>query len=692
MHVSSEDRDGDASGSTPLRTPTPGQDLTAAATDHTSHAAGCACPRTADLDGDGLAASSRRTFLRGAGVLGASAAAAGLLGATPAFAAPAFTTSGDEQRDPYGQTTMAPAPRGTWRPDPDSPRFTFVVMPDTQYMFDQDRIHPVPMEASFSYVLDPEGRAGGQDENIVFLAHLGDVTQNGLAEEYAAATKVFDMLDRAGAAYGVLAGNHDVSSDDQRGPTPYLDTFGPARAKKTSGYHSSSPDGYNTSHIFRAAGREWMVLSLDWRLSDKGFAWANDVIAKNPTLPVIVTTHEIVGSFDDGTAGLSGYGQQMWDGLIKDNDQIFLTLNGHYWPPGSTVMKNSAGNDVHLHITNYQDRYYGGAGMIRSYRFDLNRGMIDIATFSPWIRELAAKGEANALAAQEVELTSPVDYFSMAIDFEKRFAGFAPVPARSPRPARRMLVPGTLAYWRFDGGGAAGSDVSPSTVVQDQAGHGNDLVFQQVPGTPAHALTWTGDHHPDQPGHGSLVFAGQGGPVSGAYFQTADKAPINGETFERGYTFEAFFKVPQDWSSSRNAWSSMLSRAGSAGQAGKNGPSATADEPIFTISLSGGLELQWNVYPLNQNGATTAWSHLLKPEEWWHVAVVNDGRVSKLYVNGCEEGRNPTTPAIGLTTLHQPFLLGGYQWAGTVSQVFHGSIGDVRIVNRPLPVSQFMIA
>ncbi|MBK3575320.1 metallophosphoesterase [Streptomyces sp. MBT65] len=652
---------------------------------HERHAAGCDCPRTADLDGDGVAASSRRTFLHRAGALGAGTAAAGLLGAAPAHA-----ERGDA--DPYGQTTMSSVPRGKWDPDPDNPRFTVVVMPDTQYMFDQDRIHPVPMEASFRYVLDPAGRAGGNDENIVFLAHLGDVTQNGLPEEYAAVTKVFDMLDRAGASYGVLAGNHDVRADDQRGATPYLDTFSPARARKTPGYHSSSPDGYNTAHIFLAGGWSWLLLSLDWRLSAKGFAWANAVIAANPTLPVIVTTHEIVGSDEDGAAELSDYGQQLWDGLIKDNDQVFLTLNGHYWPPGSTVLKNSAGNDVHLHITNYQDRYYGGAGMIRSYRFDLDRGMIDVATFSPWIRELADKGELNALAAKELELTSKVDYFSMTIDFEKRFAGFAPVPPRKPRPARRMLLPGTLAYWRFDEGGTAGSEVAAGTVVRDQAGHGNDLILRTVPNTPAHALTWTADHHPDQPAHAGLVFTGQGNPVSGAYLRTVDTAPLNRETFARGYTFEVFFKVPADWDGGRNGWSSMLSRAGTAAQAGKNGPAATADEPVLTLSLSSSVELQWNAYPLNQNGATTAWSHLLQQEEWWHVAVANDGRISKLYVNGCEEGRNPTSTAVGLTTLDMPFLLGGYQWAGAVSQVFHGTIGDVRITDRALRPGQFMNA
>ena len=41
----------------------------------------------------------------------------------------------------------------------------------------------------------------------------------------------------------------------------------------------------------------------------------------------------------------STYGQQVWDELINDNDQIFLTLNGHYWPPGRTTKQNAAGHD-----------------------------------------------------------------------------------------------------------------------------------------------------------------------------------------------------------------------------------------------------------------------------------------------------------------------------------------------------------
>ena len=657
---------------------------------HSGHAQDCACPRTADIDGDGPAAAGRRTFLRGAGLLGAGAGASalGLLGAAPAMAADR------EPSDPYDLTAMTPAPRGRWSPDPESRQFTVMVLPDTQYLFDDDRIHPVPLEASFRYVLGGGSRAVGEDDNIVFMAHLGDVVQNGLAEEYAAATKVFTMLDKAGAAYGVLAGNHDINSSttDQRGSTPYLDTFNPARAARSSTFHSASPDGYNTCHIFRAAGHEWMLLSLDWRLSDAGFAWANAVIAANPTLPVIVTTHEIVSADDTGAATLSAYGQQLWDGLINENDQIFLTLNGHFWPPGSTTLTNKAGNDVHLHITNYQDLYYGGAAMIRSYRFDMNRGTIDVSTFSPWIRELAAAGEMNLLASQQIELTSSVDRFSVAIDFDTRFAGFAPVAPRPARPAKQMLVRDTLAYWRFDNGGDDGSAFGKAQVVKDLTGLGNDLVCQGVPGSAADALTWSSDHHPDQPGHGSLVFKGQGSPVLGDWLQTVPTAPVNDATFAHGYTFEAFFKVPADWDPSQNAWTGILSRWGMSSEAGKHGGSTDPQEPIVTLSLSDNPALQWCVYPLNQTGSSTNWGDELPLDSWWHVGVVNDGTHTKLYLEGCEVARNPSTPAVGLTTLKRPWMLGGYEYGGVINQIFNGSIGDVRIVNRALPVSQFMLS
>ncbi|MDX3451500.1 Tat pathway signal sequence domain protein [Streptomyces sp. ME02-8801-2C] len=600
------------------------------------------------------AGAGRRTFLRATALIGAAATTSVAL--------------------PTAAEALTDKARSSWRPDTESRRFTLAVMPDTQYLFDGPSIDRAPVEASLRYLLEH-----GRDENIVFLSHLGDLTQNGAAPEIAAIGEAFRLLDRRGVGYSVLAGNHDVKSSttDQRGASPYLDVFGPERFKGKKTFGGASADGYNTFHVFQAGGREWLVLALDWRLSDKGYAWAKDVLAKHPTLPVILTTHELVVEDDS----LSDYGQQLWDRLIADHDQIFLTLNGHYWPAGRATRRNAAGHDVELHLTNYQNRYFGGAAMIRLYRFDLDRNTIDVETVSPWILGRAAKG-LNELERQEIELSGDADRFSVDIDFAERFAGFAPVPARPARPASKMVVPGTVAYWRFDGqqDGAA-----LTGTVRDRSGHGNDLTLVSVGGG---TLNWSSDHHPHQPGHGSLDFNGFKSPLKGAYLRTVDGAPLNSATFRAGYTIEAFYRLPADWDPDHHAWAGVVSRTGTGGAAGKTADDP--DEPLATLSLSNDREPQWAMRPLNQQGIATNWGQETPLETWWHLAVVNDGRHTTLYVQGCPVVRNPTATSTGITSVGLPWLLGGYEYAGKIDQILHGRLGDVRIVERALPVSSFM--
>ncbi|MEU6143598.1 LamG-like jellyroll fold domain-containing protein [Streptomyces sp. NPDC047081] len=594
--------------------------------------------------------AGRRSFLRATALLGAAA--------TAGVALPAVAEA-------------APATASGWRPDSTSRRFTLAVMPDTQYLFDGPSIDKAPVEASLRYLLEQGDESG---ENIVFLSHLGDLTQNGATAEFAAISEAFELLDRKGVGYSVLAGNHDVKSSttDQRGATPYLDAFGPQRFKGRKTFGGASDDGYNTYHLFRAAGREWMVLALDWRLSDKGYAWAKDVLARHPKTPVILTTHELVVEDDQ----LSSYGRQLWDQLVADHDQIFLTLNGHYWPAGRATRKNAAGNDVHLHLTNYQNRYFGGAAMIRLYRFDLDRNVIDVETVSPWILGRAKKG-LNELERQEIELSGDADRFSVDIDFADRFAGFDPVPARPARPASQLLVRGTAAYWRFDS--------AVSGTVRDLSGNGNDLTVVSVGGG---TLGWSADHHPDQPGHGSLEFTGYKSPLKGAYLQTVDKAPLNSAVFKDGYTIEVFYRMPADWDPDHNAWAGLVSRRGTGGAAGKTGDDP--DEPLATLSLSNDREPQWAMRPLNQEGIATNWGQETPLETWWHLAVVNDGRHTTMYVQGCPVVRNPKASAVGITSVGEPWLLGGYTYADQIDQILHGRLGDVRIVSRALPVTSFM--
>ncbi|NOL43675.1 Tat pathway signal sequence domain protein [Kribbella sandramycini] len=570
-------------------------------------------------------------------------------------------------------TTAARATTSSGRVDTEHPRFTVAVVPDTQYQFDQDRGDAAPLTATFEYLV--EQRAA---ENLVFVAHLGDVVENALPEEFAQADPVFKVLDRARMPYSVLAGNHDIDgskTDDARGDSAYLRTFGPQRFRRMTTYGGSTANGYNSYHVFRAAGRQWLLLAMDWRPSDASFAWARSVIAAHPRLPVILTTHELVYA-DSGVAELSGHGNRVWDQLVKDNDQIFLTLNGHFWPSGRLTRQNAAGNDVHLHLANYQDRYYGGSGMVRLYHFDLARNTIDVETIAPWI--LGQKpGERNELAEGEIELTDDVNRFSVPIDFEQRFARFAPVAVRPARPARQLVIPGTAAYWRFDG--------AVTDRVVDHSGQGNHLTRVQLAGELPSAST---EFHPDQPGHASWLFPGGKNPARGGYLKTADNAPLNALTFRGGYTIEAFVKLADDGQD--HAWEGLISRLGTGRDAGKTGDDP--DEPVVKLGFSGGRQVQWAVYPVDRNTTFTNWGHEQVAGRWFHLAVVNDGRHSTVYVDSSELLRNPATRSSGLATAGRPWLVGAGHYANTVDQGFAGHIGEVRIVSRALKPSEFLNA
>jgi hypothetical protein len=284
------------------------------------------------------------------------------------------------------------------------------------------------------------------------------------------------------------------------------------------------------------------------------------------------------------------------------------------------------------------------------------------------------------LAEGEIELTDPTNRFSIPIDFTARFAGFDPEPARPARPARDLVIPGTVAYWRLDG--AVGSR------VVDHSGRGNDLTAVLLPGSPADSLKASTEHHPDQPAHASWIFAGRKNPARGGYLRTADEAPLNRLTFRDGYTIEAFVKLADDGLD--HSWEGLLSRMGTGADAGKTG--SDPSEPVVNLAFSGGRQLQWAVYPLDKNDTFTNWGHEEIAGRWFHLAVVNDGRHTTLYIDSSELLRNPATPSNGLTTTGAPWLLGANHYANTIEQSFAGHIGDLRIVDRPLSPKHFLTA
>jgi concanavalin A-like lectin/glucanase superfamily protein len=280
----------------------------------------------------------------------------------------------------------------------------------------------------------------------------------------------------------------------------------------------------------------------------------------------------------------------------------------------------------------------------------------------------------------------------MKLSFKDRFA---PITAVKPLPAvaaDKVVIPGTLAYWRFEGQG--GMPVPEGGVaVRDLSGHGNDLTRVTLPNGTLNDMTYTREFHPAQPSRGSLFINGsnQNPSQGGAYLRTADGAPLNAETFKNGYTFEAFVRLPEDCCGDKHGWMGMLSRMGTGLDLGRTGQE-DPEQPLVTLTMSPSREFQWAVAPFTNADLVTNWSFRTPALNWYHVALVNNGKTTDMYINGSKDVRNSHNLSVGLQTIGDFWLVGATHYSHSVGQSFYGWMGDVRITNRPLSVREFMIS
>lgn len=673
----------------------------------------------ADAHTDTASLTDRRSLLRGAAGLSALALGSGLMGAESAHAAGGAITS-----------------------------FALAVLPDTQFYSRyattdegqqfQNRYGSTPYAAQTGWIAQ-----NALAYNIPFVIHLGDVVdQQSKPTQWAVADAAMQKLEAARVPYSILAGNHDVINDDdyhqpadqgsgtdaQRNLSaePYLKWFPASRAARQTTFKERDSSGFHEYHLFQAHGVTFMVLSLSWRISDAGIAWARSVIARNPTVPVILANHQLLNIANDGSGPLeTDYGLMLWNKLIRDNDQIFMTLNGHHHGAACLRKYNDFGNEVHQMVVDYQMDYQGGNAMMRLYEVDFTNNKIDVMSFSPWVVQ---KPKATLNAFDFAELTQPNQRFSFPVNFKKRFAGFlrfkptlsptgapilprvrsellagytepTPVVATPPADSNDFpLVADTYAHWRAPAGIAEGQVVRIGDVLPDVFG-GNDLRRAALVGNAQLGdVVWTADKHRLSSAAGSVRFLNTDKTANRLNaFLTAMGASVNGRSFWNGYTVEAFVKIPADWDASKHRWGNLLGRQGNRGNVpgGYWGGDPEASSVLFAISSL--REVQWEAVPAsNSHYAQTNWSGEIIRNTWYHVAVVNDPATATttLYVEGAPVLRNVANAATGLRAqaTPQPWILGAGWWDGSLDDGYYGWLGELRLVGKPLPAHQWLTA
>lgn len=164
-------------------------------------------------------------------------------------------------------------------------------------------------------------------------------------------------------------------------------------------YVSSFRDGANSAQLFEGGGYRFLHLGLEMCPDDAVIAWAQSVIDSHPGLPTILSIHEFINEAAErkSIAALDltrmdperNSPQDLWDRLIAPNDQILITLNGHFHGVNQRIDRNAHGHKVYQFLVNYQSRKQAlkaaapeakvldglGDGWIRLLTFDLGAAM-----------------------------------------------------------------------------------------------------------------------------------------------------------------------------------------------------------------------------------------------------------------------------------------------------------------------------
>ena len=429
--------------------------------------------------------------------------------------------------------------------------FTIVLVPDSQGYFEW-------YDVGGQLYLD---RGVGQfqwianniaSRNITFVTQVGDSVQNfntggHSSSEWSASASATNLLhvgsNPANAAlvpYSLTIGNHNYDSKKWmnasdvpvaiRGPdnivvnsSKWRSTFGPSRFAGQSWFGGSDNGfvyhdptwgnitgvGLSTYQIFQAGGQTYLHLNLELGAPDQTLAWARSIMAANPGVPTMVSTHSLLSGVNfqtlegnwrryvDMTWTVQGNsGQEIWDQFLSDYDQIVMVMCGHTGGQATSIMQNDHGQNVIMALfdtTGKQmptDANRNGVGWLRMFTINPVTGDTYVQTYSPfldvWADNAGNDGvKGNGTALSTVYLRDCYDTDGQALLYPQSLSNFV-------IKSNGTILPAEPGDFDLDG------DVD-----------GNDfLIWQNGYGTASGATVWKGDtdHDGDVDGNDFLAW------------------------------------------------------------------------------------------------------------------------------------------------------------------------------------------
>lgn len=236
--------------------------------------------------------------------------------------------------------------------------FSIVIIPDTQsYAGKGCKATPqssapvtnVNLEAQVEWI-----REHREDQNIIFVSHVGDIVDKNNINEWAVAKQHLDHL-RDIVPFSLTVGNHDMTTKgdahlfQEHFPAAsftsypwYLGSYTHERAEQ-----NISTNNVNSAQVFSAGGKDFIHLSLECNAPDDVLIWADALLTKHASRHALITTHMDLGIRDKpkteegfihdpkgrmrwikihGTRGNTA--EQMWNKLFSKHANLHLIFCG----------------------------------------------------------------------------------------------------------------------------------------------------------------------------------------------------------------------------------------------------------------------------------------------------------------------------------------------------------------------------
>lgn len=313
------------------------------------------------------------------------------------------------------------------KPLPDMPAaaFTVVVIPDTQaYMGRGCKATPDSTEPVSNKNLEAQVKwiaAHREDQNIVFVSHVGDIVDKNNENEWAVAKQHLDTLHGV-VPFSLTVGNHDMSA---KGDAHLFQEHFPAASFKDYAWYlgsythdrkgqNISANNVNSAQLFSAGGMDFIHLSLECNAPDDVLAWANDLLTKNAARRALITTHMDLGILDKpkteegfihdpkgrmrwvkihGERGNTG--EQMWDKLFRKHANLGFIFCGDQSRVTALKLTTNAddGHPVTSLLTDYLSqpilrllRFVPAENRIHALTYDVVNNVLVADT--PYVHEL----------------------------------------------------------------------------------------------------------------------------------------------------------------------------------------------------------------------------------------------------------------------------------------------------------------